>query len=325
MQSSQGRRLVFMLKEFMNGKKYTTSEMQRAVSKKFGDNDIRTVQRDLKVLQDEMAVLEAVRSGRETIWRIPRSARTAQNVLRLGYNELLSFHVLKAHLKTFSGTVIEEEVRHLSDKLERYAPEDVFSEESLYWDQNIGQFDYTQYDPIIRRAITFIAEKKWVRVEYNPSARGQIKQHNVMLRSLFTYAGSLYAVAYLPKKDAHIALALQNVESIEPLLDFDAKLPDFDFRKWTKGRFGVFWGNPRKVKLKVNAPYKHYFTNRVWHQTQELSEDNYGNLIIEMRVPLGPDFISWIMSWSGVMTVQKPADLRKDIYYKLVGALQDYK
>lgn len=323
--AKQARRVAFMFKELINGKRFTTSQMRDALVEKFGPIDLRSVQRDLKLLCEEIEIIEPLQEGRKNIWHIPAIIRRSYCAFRVESNELLSFHVLKAHLKTFKGTMIADEVKKLSEKLDSITPGLAFSEDSLYWDQNIGQYDYTEFDNIIKTIIESIVQKKWVEVEYNTGHRGNIKSYTVMPRKMFTYAGSLYVAAFVPYYKTHIAMSIQNFEGIKYTIpDKIYAVPKFNFKQWQKGRFGVFWGKSRKVELKIMAHYKHYFESRTWHRTQKISYDNMDNMIIKMRVPISPDFISWILSWGEVITVIKPVDLIKEINYKLNITLKNY-
>jgi predicted DNA-binding transcriptional regulator YafY len=315
--ADKAQRMIFMLKKFQNGRKFNTKELQQLVSDELDYVSLRTVQRDLQELQDSEPTLTSEKEGGEIVWRMPRLSRINQNTVRIESNELLSFHILKAHLKTFSGTMIEDDVKELSKKLDEIAPGSVYSEETLYWDQNIGSFDYTQYDPTLRRVIKYITEEKWVKIRYErPSARKAIS-YTCLLRKIFTYAGMLYVLAYVPSHDSHIALSLQNIDNVDEIDNFKHKIPEFNFNEWTKTRFGVYWGEPVKVKLQINKEYNRYFSNRRWHHTQKENLDKNGNLILEMKVPIAPDFISWIMSWCQAIKILEPISLKKEIIKNL--------
>lgn len=318
-------RVIYLLKKFQNGGRFTSKELLDELPDELSGVSLRTIQRDIVALQNCEPNLTSIKSGKEVIWEIPRKFRSAARLVNLSANELLSFYVLKAHLKTFSGTMIEEEVNHLTQKLEEFAPSEVYSDESLYWDQNIGQFNYQNFDPIIRRVLTYTAKHKWVDISYNPSQKGEVHKHTVMFRKLFTYAGYLYVVAYLPKHDSHIALTIQNIEEVEENNSFTHKIPEFDFRDWQKNRFGVFYGEIRLVELKIKKEFKHYFTNRYWHQTQQETNDEEGNLILKMKIPLSPDFTAWVLSWSDAIKVIRPTDLIKDITNRLNRTLKNYE
>ncbi len=309
--ADQAQRIVFMLKKFQTGHKYTTTEVYEMICKEFGDHSLRTVQRDMLLLQDCEPAVSYTKTGKEHLWYIPRDVRNTQALLRIDTSEILSFYILKAHLKTFTGTIIEDDVNRLADKIEKFAPEDVFARESLFWDQNIGYYDYSDNSEMIKQIVDSISQKKWIAVNYNTSSKGKVKNIVVLLRCMFSYSGTIYAVAYVPKHDAHIALAVQNIESIEYVDEAPAEIPDFDFAEWTKNRFGVFYGDIRRVVMHIDKDYAHYFTNRRWHQSQVLTEEEDGSLTMEMRIPIGQDFISWVMSWGDVIKITKPQDVIK--------------
>jgi len=322
--ADQIHRIVYLLRKFQTGTKFTTKEILDELPSEFSDVSLRTIQRDLVLLQECEPSLTFSKQGKVVTWEIPRIARRPSNLIKLSANELLSFHVLKAHLKTFHGTMIEEEVNQLTKKLEEIAPQEVYSDESLYWDQNIGHFDYTNFDPIIRKVINFTAHKTWVTVEYNPKNMGEIHKFTGLFRKLFTYTGYLYVVAYIPKHESHIALAIQNIEHITPYEEFRHKIPEFDFNDWTKNRFGVFYGEIRNVELKINREYKYYFINRRWHQTQSESVDAEGNLLLRMKIPICPDFIAWVISWGDAVTVMEPEELIEEVKENLTSTLMNY-
>lgn len=324
--ADQAQRIVFLLKKLQAGNKYTTSEAYEMICKEFGEHSLRTVQRDMLLLQKCEPAVNAVRVGKEYLWYIPKEVRHTEALMRIDTNEILSFYILKAHLKTFQGTVIEDDVNKLADKLEKYAPKEIYSAESLFWDQNIGYFDYSNYNDKLSEIINAIVNKKWLNIDYNTSSKGVINKIFLTLRCLFTYGGSLYAVAYVPKHDAHIALALQNIVKLEEVQNYkNTKLPEFNFKEWTKYRFGVFYGEPKRVVLNVKKEYKHYFINRKWHQSQNVREEEDGTLTIEMKVPIGPDFVGWLLSWSSAIVVKKPKELISTILEKLKQAINDYE
>ena len=163
-----------------------------------------------------------------------------------------------------------------------------------------------------------------MKIVYDTSGLGKQKTFNVMFRCMFNYAGSLYCVAYIPDYD-DVAIAIQHLVEVEELEDYYHKVPKFDFNKWSKNRFGVFYGKLKKVELKIEKKYNHYFINRRWHSTQKMKYDKQGNMILQMRVPLVPDFISWVMSWGEVITVLKPDELKKEINYKIRNMLKNYE
>lgn len=323
--ADQAQRIVFLLKKLQAGNKYTTTEAYEMICKEFGDHSLRTVQRDMLLLQKCEPAVNAVRVGKEFLWYIPKEVRHTEALMRIDTNEILSFYILKAHLKTFKGTIIEDDVNKLTDKLEKFAPKEIYSSDSLFWDQNIGYFDYSNYNDKLSQIINAIVNQKWLNIDYNTSSKGILNKILVNLRCLFTYSGALYAVAYVPKHDTHIALALHNIVRMEEVDNFKRKLPEFNFKEWTKYRFGVFYGEPKRVVLSIKKEFKHFFVNRKWHQSQVMKEEEDGSLTLEMKVPLGPDFIGWLLGWSNAMIIKKPKELKNTIIEKIKQSIENYE
>jgi len=323
-ESFQGQRLILMYSEFMKGKSFTSKELQELALKKFGSVSLRTIQRDLRLLQQCVEGLESKKEMYETRWSIAKDMRS-NNALNIKSNELLSFYILKAFLKTFEGTVIFEDAQHLATKLEEHAPGEAFSDASFFWDQNTGQFDYTQYDDILRKVLRYLNEKKWANIIYKSIVHNEEKSYDVMFCKLFSYNGSIYTSVYIPKHDNFIALSLQGIQEIKDAGRSYGKVPEFDFNKFTKSRFGVYTANIHDVILRVDKGYVQYFKNRRWHQSQTLKWDENGDLIIRLKVPIVPDFIAWILSWHEIMKVEHPPKLKRIIKERLLNALKNYE
>ena len=252
-------------------------------------------------------------------------SKNPTNFLFIETGELLSFHFLKAHLKTFKGTVFEKDINELQSKLELLAPGEVFLDNGFYWDQNTGQYDYSDNDKILRKVIASIVDKKWLRVRYHSANQGTEKEYNVLFCGLFAYSGTLYVVTYFRYYDNYEALALQGIINIEPSKRTYKVKSKFNFKKFTKKRYGVFTGKVFTVKLQIDKKYREYFICRSWHTSQKTFNDENGNLIIEMRVPIGMDLVSWILSWNNIIRVIKPKKLREKVLLKAKAVIEMYE
>jgi predicted DNA-binding transcriptional regulator YafY len=303
----------------------TVLEMKNELIHEFDiDISLRTVQRDFKILQDAIPVLEQFKEGKAVYWRMSPIFKNPSNFMFVESNELLSFHLLKAHLKTFRGTLFETDTLDLQEKLETLAPGDVFLDDSFYWDQNAGQFDYTGYDKTLRLVIASIIDHQWVRVKYHSVKLNTEKEYDVYFCGLFVYLGTLYVVTYFHYFDNYEALALQGIKSVMPAKRSYEVKTKFDFHEFTKRRFGVYSGKTFKVKLQIDKQYKGYFEHRTWHTTQRTYENEDGNLIIEMFVPIGMDLVGWILSWNKVIKVLGPRQLKEKVMMKARSILDLY-
>lgn len=324
-QSQQAKRVVFILKRLYNGKKFTTNEIHQLLNENFKNISLRTVQRDLRVLQDSDESVETFLEGKQKFFFIPREVRAGAPV-NIGSNEILSLHILKAHLETFKGTVVEEDTKELERKLEELAPSNVYASDSLFWNKNIGQFDYSNYDFIIRRLINYIGENKWVKMQYRPLRNlDKSEEHICIMKSIFTYFGYLYVAAFDIKHKKYVTFAVHRIDSVDSLDEIpNIRVPKFKYKNYFKNRFGVFNGPHKLVKLKIKDEFLHYFENRFWHATQKFEKQADGSTILRMSVPIVPDLVSWILSWGEIITVVSPKELRKRVKKKLEKTLINY-
>lgn len=321
----QARRVIHITNQLLLGKKLTVNELHEYFKEEYPLLTKRTLQRDFRLIQEIIPILEDNRKGKTIEWQIPRKYLYQASSIYLTSNEILSLYFLKAYLKLFKGTVIEEQAVLLTQKLEELAPDDVISEEILFNDKNIGFFDYSDYDPIIRQIIRLIREKREVVVEYQNQNTKKTNKMQIVFQMLFTYSELLYAVVYVPKHESHIALSIQNIIEIAETDKLSKDYPVFNFADWSKDRFGVFWGEPVDVELEIQNDYRSYFENRLWHPTQKFINLSNGNLLLKMTVPIVPDFTAWLMSWGEVMKVLKPTELVVKMKRKYQLALSHYE
>lgn len=321
--SEQSRRIVYMLQEFIKGRAFTAADLRQELSEQTGPVSLRTIQRDLRLLQECEPSLEQIKDGREVYWKIPRSHLQIK-ALRLDSRELLSFHILKAQLKAFNGTIIEEDVRRLSRKLEDLAPGEAFAEEGFFWDQNFGMYDYSGHSEIINKLIPLIVRARWAEIDYERPARGSNRKLLLMPRKLFVFSGALYLAAYIAKHKNDITLSVHNILDVTEAGSQNRDYPDFDPKKFRRERFGVYSDQVRKIRLLIDNNYAHHFANRSWHPTQKILQHDNGNLVLKMQSPVTPELLSWIAGWHEAITVLRPDDLIervKEIHQK---ALNNY-
>jgi predicted DNA-binding transcriptional regulator YafY len=322
---TSAERIIKILKLFSSKTYLNVSDIQNHLRNEGYELHKKSIQRDLNILKDCELIYSTGNGNQEREWRHVKLGGTSLPVLNIQNNELISFYLLKAYLRKFKGTVIEEGIVELERKLDIKAPGEVFSVDSLLWDKNIGRYDYTNEDWKIRRLIKFITENQWVEIAYERSASGEVNQFKCLPKTMLEYKGSLYAVVFTTgRRDEHRALLVQNILSIEPCESVTNKVLELDFNLWSKERFGVYHGNPESVKLLIKKEYRKYFENRSWHSSQKFSSDKEGNLIIKLKVALMPDFISWLMSWGEAVVVLEPNKLKYRIKDKLEAALRNY-
>lgn len=331
--SGKSKRLIYLIEKLNSGTALSSKVIIELIEEEFDETvNLRAAQRYLADIKNNVSyAIEKSDDKRQKWLTVPtnlRSLPTNVSTSFKGENYILSLNVLKAHLRAFTNTSIEKDVNKLIDKINKESKSDLdfVSSDSLYWDQNYGQFDYSaeeKYSTTINRIISLLAKPTWIKVEYERSGGGYNK-FECLFREFFNYSGTLYIATFVPKYKHHVALAIQFINSINNISeDKNAKLnkqpiPNFSFEEFTNDRFGVFHGKVETVLLAIDNNLKKYFINRKFHQSQVVfNEDNPDeDLNIRMNVPISPELIAWILSWGGGIKVKSPQELKDKVVEK---------
>ncbi|MFP4368076.1 MAG: helix-turn-helix transcriptional regulator [Candidatus Kapaibacterium sp.] len=298
--------ILYLYENLLRGSKLNTNDACQILEKKGINLSKRTVQRYFEELSRLIEGLICRGNGNSKELFLPREFRPVHAPISIQSSELLSLHILKAHLKAFRGTKIEKNMESLVNNIEKHAPGDVFVSESLFWDQNNGNFDYSNYNDIIIEAMNAIIDEAMYKIKY--AARNNFKIIEGVPLKIYAYSGLLYLLMWIPKYDNYISLSINKIISISTSNKFIDKIKPFDADKFMKNRFGVYNDKPRNVELQIRKGEEFLFENRSWHPSQKLEKKN-GKLIMKLRVPIVPDFTGWIMSWGNKIKVIAPLEL----------------
>lgn len=104
----------------------------------------------------------------------------------------------------------------------------------------------------------------------------------------------------------------------------DARVIQYGSETDRRNRFGVFAGEVEQVELEIKSDFAHYFKDRIWHPSQQISTKMDGTLLIKMEAPISPELVTWILGWHTAIKIIKPGSLIEDITQKLEETLKSY-
>ena len=323
-ETSSLHRAIRILELLSMGRNVTASELYREFD---GAITIRTLQRDMIAIQEAgIPLLCSKNATKENVWSFPRDYR-GMVLPSIHRNELLSLYMLKAYLQEFRGTHIEKNLASVIEKLEDMAPGEVYLEldnnEEILWDQDFGAYDYSRLNDLLNRVIEAIIHTQWLTISYRGRGEANGKSLTVFPYRLFSYNGTIYLVAYLPRYQKAISLVLQRIISAEAA-ESDHPVPPFDVQSYRLDRFGVYGGEIKTVRLHIAPDYAIYFGNRAWHPSQKAQTTKDGGMILEMEVPLSPELVTWILGWHEGIRVLAPDELIDTIKDKIKGMAHLY-
>jgi proteasome accessory factor B len=319
-------RVIRILELLSMGRSLTSSELNRIFDEKV---TLRTIQRDMITIQQAGIPLFCEKNHKkENVWSFPRDYRR-MILPSIQKSELISLYILKAYLKEFRGTKIEDNLTSVIDKLEDMAPGEVYLDldnaDDFVWDQDYGAYDYSLLDDLIHKVINAIVEKKWLQITYQSRDETTGKTYPIFPYRLFSYHGSIYLAAYTPQHQNTISLVLQRIKSLTFAENIIDTVPPFNMENFQNNRFGVFSGPIEKIRLQIDPRYAIYFRNRSWHPSQEVKMQNDGSMILTMEVPLSPELFTWIIGWHEGIKVISPDRLADGILIKLKMVIKMYE
>jgi predicted DNA-binding transcriptional regulator YafY len=99
---------------------------------------------------------------------------------------------------------------------------------------------------------------------------------------------------------------------------------EFDFEEFLRPSFGVFQGEPVKVRIWFAPDAAGYIKEKIWHDTQQLVPQKDGSVIFEAEVARTDEIRFWVMSWGSKAEVLEPESLREEIRAESEALLEKY-
>lgn len=104
------------------------------------------------------------------------------------------------------------------------------------------------------------------------------------------------------------------------------EVPDgFSLDDFLKPSFGVFQGEPTKVKILFDKEAAGYVAEKVWHDSQKLSPLVDGALLFEAEVAGTDEIKFWVLNWGSKALVLEPESLREEIREEAAAMLGRYE
>ncbi len=88
---------------------------------------------------------------------------------------------------------------------------------------------------------------------------------------------------------------------------------DFNIDDFMKSSFGVFHGEPVRVRIWFAAGIAEYIREKTWHETQKIETQKDGSIIFEAEVAGTKEIEFWVLKWGAKAKVLAPESLRDEI------------
>jgi len=291
----------------------------------------RTVFRHLEVVSKENCGLRKFKENGETYYVIQTEKET-------NFNQEVVRQLEKVKKGLSGASAADLKTIKLLDKvidsMQTTNPED-FKPDAISTDPDYildyGPFcDNKLQDSMVNKVLKAIHDGSMIRINYTHSASDDapstimVNPIKVIMRmdTLYlvaaddTYADTQIFKNFMFEKISNVTVT----NTPAPKLNFDAKIHyKFAFAKYTDPKI-----NPEDVSLLVKPKWlqtqferSHFFPEA----TRRLDKD--GNMIVDMKLRITPDFVTWLMGVSTSLRILKPESLKEQVRENLKKALAE--
>ena len=276
----------------------------------------RTVYRDLVALQVGGFPIYNERVNGTNFWALLESAKKPVPI-PFSLAELIALYFGRDVLKILKNTVFHDSLESLFKKIKTTLP----AESKKYLKQienslRAGSGPHKNYDKFretIEALNEAIINKKVVEIVYYTMSRRKVTQRKVAPYKMWFYNGTFYVIGHCRKRKEIRIFAVDRIKMFN-LTDERFEIPaDFNADEFMKASFGVFQGQPVHIRLHFTPSAAGYVKEKVWHNSQKISERKDGSVILELDVAGTKEIKSWILCWGSQVQVLEPDSLREEI------------
>ncbi len=276
----------------------------------------RTVYRDLEALQAGGFPITTETRDNHSYWSILNASRQ-QVPLAFTIPELMALYFGKDMLRTYRGTVFYEAIDSLLSKIKATLPSAYIE----YLDRVRNRVDagpaprkdYTRLGPVIAALNRAIIEEKKIRMVYFSMSRQKESRRTVHPYRLRHVEDTLYLIGYCALRKEVRTFAVDRIKTVA-ISDDEFQIPEgFDMRAFLQDSFGIYQGAPVTVRIRFLKSVAGYVRERIWHPSQQLSDQTDGTLIFTATVAGIEEISHWVLRWGAGAQVLAPDELRRTI------------
>jgi len=288
----------------------------------------RTVYRDLEALQIAGFPIYTERVEGKNLWSLLDTVKH-QIPVPFTLPELMALYFSTDMLKVFKDTVFYDSLESLSQKVKTTLPP-----ESLKYMKNIEQTlqvgikpykEYGKFKEIINRVNEAAVNRKTIEMVYYTMSRKKETKRKVDPYRVWFFNGTFYLIGHCHMRNEVRIFALDRIKMLHQTKDSFEIPEDFSFEEYIRPSFGVFQGEPIRIKVWFSPEVAGYIKEKIWHETQQIHPQADGSIIFEAEVAGTDEIKFWIMSWGSHALVLEPESLREEIRTEVENMLNRYE
>jgi predicted DNA-binding transcriptional regulator YafY len=276
----------------------------------------RTVYRDLEALQVAGFPIYNEKVEGKGLWSLLDTVKH-QIPIPFSLTELMALYFGSDMLKVFKNTVFYDSLESLFKKIKTTLPPEAIKylktvEQTLHL--GLKPFkEYGKFREIINRVNEAAIKKLSIEIVYYTMSRQKESRRKVDPYRIWFFSGTFYLIGFCHKRKEVRVFALDRIKMLHQTKEEFEVPEDFEFDDFVGPSFGVFQGEPAKVKVWFAPDVAGYIKEKIWHESQRIEDGDDGSVIFKAEIAGTDEIKFWIMSWGSHALVLEPESLKEEI------------
>jgi proteasome accessory factor B len=276
----------------------------------------RTIYRDLVTLQEAGFPFSSESTGNGMRYYLTKPAG-AIDKMAFGPSELLALYMSQGILSQLRGTVFQESIDQLMDKVREVVPASVRehfrSMEASILIESFRRRNYFKRAREIHSMLSSLRDRTVLRMVYFSPNRGELERE-LDPYCLWVMGDSLYLIGFCHLNNEIRTFLVDRIQQAYATKKPFVMNSGFDFRKYTSESFRVMrGGQEEEFELKFAQSVSHLIKERIWHPSQVLKTNPDGSVSLTFSARGLEEVKSWALSFGEQVEVIKPERLRREI------------
>jgi predicted DNA-binding transcriptional regulator YafY len=277
---------------------------------------VRTVWRDLRVLQEAGFPIYDERDGHRGLWkvdagfsnRLPVPLALSEIVALLASRDLLepggagpfgpaltsAFDKVRALLASRALELIDRMRAHVGAR-------------TVGVKLGLGDGEHLA---VVQQAV---ADRRTLQMRYYSQGRAVETDRRVDPYHLTVFSGGLYLLGWCHLRRAIRVFAVERIRAVTALRETFTVPADFDPEAYLRGAWGIVRGDLIAVRAVFSRAAAPHVRGRLWHASQAFRELSGGRLELRLRVADTLEVRRWLQGFGGEVEVLEPPALRETI------------
>lgn len=288
----------------------------------------RTIYRDLDALQVAGFPIYTDRQDGKSLWSLLDSVKH-EIPIPFTLTELMALYFSRDMLRVFKDTQFYDSLDSLFNKVKSTLPPGSLN----YLDEvkrvlHVGLKPYKEYGEfreIIRQVNEAALEKRRIEIVYFAMSQRKKTKRKVDPYRIWFFNGTFYLIGYCHLRKTMRIFALDRIRMLHQTEEHFEAPEEFRLEEFLRSSFGVYQGEPRRVKIWFAAEVAGYIQEKIWHESQEIHRRKDGSILFEAEVAGTDEIKHWILTWGANAEVLAPESLREDIRREAAAIVKRYE